>query len=172
MIRRHIAYVGQDVFLFHGTIRYNIALGRPNATDEEIVAAARAAHAHDFISRFADGYETMVGEQGAQLSGGQRQRISIARALIRNAPIILLDEPTAALDTESERFVEAAMAELIKGRTTLVIAHRLYTITQADTIHVVERGAIVESGRHDELLRGRPLRAFLPAPVLRIQAKA
>jgi ABC-type multidrug transport system fused ATPase/permease subunit len=151
-IRRQIAYVGQDVFLFHGTIRYNIGLGRPGASEEEIVAAARAAHAEEFISQFAAGYETMVGEQGAQLSGGQRQRIAIARALMRNAPIILLDEPTAALDSESERFVQDAMGKLIKGRTTLVIAHRLHTIAQADMIHVVERGEIVESGRHADLM--------------------
>src|SRR5215470_8146644 len=151
-IRRRIAFVGQDVFLFHGTIRHNIGLGRPGASEAEIVAAARAAHADEFISQFPAGYDTMVGEHGAQLSGGQRQRIAIARALIRNAPIILLDEPTAALDSESERFVQDAMGELIKGRTTLVIAHRLHTIAQADMIHVVERGAIVESGRHAELL--------------------
>jgi ABC-type multidrug transport system fused ATPase/permease subunit len=151
-IRRQIAYVGQDVFLFHGTIRHNIGLGRPGATEADIVAAARAAHADAFIAQFPAGYDTMVGEHGAQLSGGQRQRIAIARALIRGAPVILLDEPTAALDTESERFVQDAMGKLIKGRTTLVIAHRLHTIAQANMIHVVERGAIVESGRHAELL--------------------
>jgi len=151
-IRRQIAFMGQDVFLFHGTIRHNIALGRPGASDDEIIAAARAAHADEFISQFAAGYDTMVGEQGAQLSGGQRQRIAIARALIRNAPVILLDEPTAALDSESERFVQDAMGKLIKGRTTLVIAHRLHTIAQADMIHVVEKGVIIESGRHAELL--------------------
>jgi ATP-binding cassette subfamily B protein len=151
-IRQQIAYVGQDVFLVHGTIRHNIGLGRPGATEADIVAAARAAHADDFISQFPAGYDTMVGEHGAQLSGGQRQRVAIARALIRNAPVILLDEPTAALDTESERAVQDAMGKLIKGRTTLVIAHRLHTIAQADMIHVVERGAIVESGRHAELL--------------------
>jgi ABC-type multidrug transport system fused ATPase/permease subunit len=151
-IRRQISYVGQDVFLFHGTIRHNIGLGRPDAAEADIVAAARAAHADEFISQFPAGYDTMAGEHGAQVSGGQRQRIAIARALIRNAPIILLDEPTAALDTESERFVQDAMGKLIKGRTTLVIAHRLHTIAQADMIHVVENGAIVESGRHGELL--------------------
>jgi len=152
-LRRQIAYVGQDTFLFHGTIRDNIALGKPGATDAEILAASRGAHAHGFIVGFPDSYDTKVGEQGAQLSGGQRQRIAIARALIRNAPIILLDEPTASLDSESEYFVQAAMAELIKGRTTLVIAHRLYTIAHADMIHVVENGVIVESGRHDDLMR-------------------
>jgi ATP-binding cassette subfamily B protein len=151
-IRRQIAYVGQDVFLFHGTIRHNIGLGRPGATEADIVAAARAAHADEFISQCPAGYDTMVGEHGAQLSGGQRQRVAIARALIRDASVILLDEPTAALDTESERFVQDAMGKLIKGRTTLVIAHRLHTIAQADMIHVVEKGAIVESGRHAELL--------------------
>jgi ATP-binding cassette subfamily B protein len=160
-LRRQIAYVGQDVFLFHGTIRENIALGRPGATEDDIVAAARGAHAHDFIAAFPDGYETKVGEHGAQLSGGQRQRIAIARALLRDAPIILLDEPTAALDSQSEYLVQAAMAELIKGRTTLMIAHRLYTIAHADMIYVVESGAIVESGRHDELLRkGQRYAAF------------
>jgi ATP-binding cassette subfamily B protein len=151
-IRRQIAFVGQDVFLFHGTIRHNIGLGRPGASEADIVAAARAAHADDFISQFPAGYDTMVGEHGAQLSGGQRQRVAIARALIRDAPIILLDEPTAALDSESERVVQDAMGKLIAGRTTLVIAHRLHTIAQADMIHVVERGGIVESGRHAELL--------------------
>ena len=131
LIRRNIAYVGQDVFLFHGTIRQNIGLGRLDASEAEIVAAARAAHADEFMSQFPLGYDTPVGEHGAQFSGGQRQRIAIARALIRNAPIILLDEPTAALDSESERYVQEAMDKLIKGRTTLVIAHRLHTITQA-----------------------------------------
>jgi ABC-type multidrug transport system fused ATPase/permease subunit len=151
-IRRRIAYVGQDVFLFHGTIRQNIALGRPGASVDDIVAAARAAHADEFITQLAAGYDTHVGEHGTQLSGGQRQRIAIARALIRNAPIILLDEPTAALDSESERFVEEAMGKLIGGRTTLVIAHRLHTVTRANMIHVVEKGAVVESGTHAQLL--------------------
>jgi ABC-type multidrug transport system fused ATPase/permease subunit len=151
-IRRNIAYVGQDVFLFRGSVRQNIALGRPDATEADIVAAARAAHADEFVSQFPLGYDTPVGEHGAQLSGGQRQRIAIARALIRNAPVILLDEPTAALDTESERYVQEAMDKLIKGRTTLVIAHRLHTIVQANVIHVVEKGTIVESGNHAALM--------------------
>ena len=152
-LRQQIAYVGQVVQLFRGTIRENIALGRIGASEAEIVAAAKAAHAHDFIAGFPQGYETPVGEHGLQLSGGQRQRIAIARALIKNAPIILLDEPTAALDSESERHVQEALAELRKGRTTLVIAHRLSTIKHADNILVVEAGLVVESGRHDELLR-------------------
>jgi ATP-binding cassette subfamily B protein len=151
-IRRNIAYVEQDVFLFHGTIRQNIALGRPGATDVDVIAAARAAHADEFISQLPLGYDTPVGERGMQLSHGQRQRIAIARALMRDAPVILLDEPTAALDPESERRVQDAMATLIKGRTTLVIAHRLHTIAEADTIHVVEKGAIVESGCHADLM--------------------
>ena len=152
-LRRQIAYVGQIVQLFRGTIRENIALGRVDASEEEIIAAAKAAHAHDFILGFPAGYETPVGEHGMQLSGGQRQRIAIARALIKNAPIILLDEATASLDSESERHVQEAIAELCKGRTTLVIAHRLATIMHADSILVVQDGSVVEYGRHDELLR-------------------
>ena len=152
-LRRQVAYVGQDVFLFHGTIRDNIAVGRPGASEDEIVAAAKAAHAHEFVSGFPSGYDTPVGERGAQLSGGERQRIAIARALIKDAPIILLDEATASLDSESERLVQDAIAHLCQGRTTIVIAHRLNTITHADRIQVVESGAIVEAGRHDELLR-------------------
>jgi ATP-binding cassette, subfamily B, bacterial MsbA len=152
-LRHAIAYVGQITHLFRGSIRDNIALGKLGASEAEIVAAAKAAHAHDFISSFPAGYDTPVGEHGLQLSGGQRQRVAIARALIKNAPIILLDEATASLDSESERYVQEAVAELCKGRTTIVIAHRLSTIMHADNILVVEAGLVVESGRHDELLR-------------------
>ena len=152
-LRQHVAYVGQDVFLFRGSIRENIAFGKPGASEDEIVAAAKGAYAHDFIMSFPRGYETPVGEHGLQLSGGQRQRISIARALIKNAPIILLDEATAALDSESELQVREAMGHLFRGRTTLAIAHRLHTVSHADRIFVVEGGQVVESGRHDELLR-------------------
>jgi ATP-binding cassette subfamily B protein len=152
-LREGIAYVGQDVFLFRSTIRDNIGFGHPGADEASIVAAAKAAHAHDFIMEFPSGYDTQVGEHGLQLSGGQRQRVAIARALIKNAPIILLDEATAALDSESERYVQEALAELCKGRTTLVIAHRLSTITHADKILVIENGVVAESGRHEELLR-------------------
>ena len=157
-LRQQIAYVGQDVFLFHGSIRENIAIGRIGsgrigASDDEIVAAAQAAHAHEFITGFPAGYDTPVGERGMQLSGGQRQRIAIARALIKNTQIILLDEATGSLDSESERLVQDAMERLREGRTTIAIAHRLHTITRADQIQVVENGEIVESGRHDELLR-------------------
>ena len=152
-LRQHIAYVGQDVFLFRGTIRENIAFGKPGASEDEIVAAAKGAYAHDFIMSFPRGYDTPVGEHGLQLSGGQRQRVAIARALIKNAPIILLDEATAALDSESELQVREAMEHLCQGRTTLAIAHRLHTVSHADRIYVVEDGRAVESGRHDELLR-------------------
>ena len=152
-LRRQIGYVGQDVYLFHGTIRDNIAFGRPGASEAEIMAAATAAHAHDFIVAFPAGYDTAVGERGLQLSGGERQRIAIARALVKNAPIILLDEATAALDAELERYVQDAIAKLCAGRTTIVIAHRLATVMHADRILVIEAGQIVESGRHEELLR-------------------
>jgi ATP-binding cassette subfamily B protein len=152
-LRRHLAYVGQDVFLFRGTIRDNIAFGKPGASEEEIVAAAKGAYAHDFIMTFPRGYDTPVGEHGLQLSGGQRQRVAIARALIKDAPIILLDEATAALDSESELQVREAMEHLCQGRTTVAIAHRLHTVSHADRIYVIEEGEVVESGRHEELLR-------------------
>lgn len=152
-LRQQTAYVGQDVYLFRDTIRENIAFGRPGASDEEIVNAAKAACAHDFIMSFPLGYDTPVGEHGTQLSGGQRQRIAIARALVKDAPIILLDEATAALDSESEKQVQEAIEHLCQNRTTIVIAHRLHTIMHADQILVVENGAIVETGGHDDLLR-------------------
>jgi subfamily B ATP-binding cassette protein MsbA len=152
-LRAKIAFVSQDVYLFRGTIRDNIALGRPGASEDEIFEAARKAHAHHFICDFATGYDTEVGEQGAQLSGGQKQRIAIARAILKNAPIILLDEPTAALDSESEREVQKALDDLRQGRTTLVVAHRLQTIINADRIFVIEKGRAVEWGVHDDLIR-------------------
>ena len=152
-LRRHIAYVGQDTFLFRGTVRENIAYGRPDATEDEVIAAAKSAYAHDFITSFPQGYDTEVGEHGTQLSGGQRQRIAIARALVKNAPVVMLDEATAALDSESELLVRDAIAHLCQGKTTLVIAHRLHTIAHADRIHVIEDGRVTESGRHEELLR-------------------
>lgn len=151
-LRQHIAYVSQDTFLFSGTIRDNIAVGRPEASQDEIIAAAQAAFAHDFITGFEHGYETQVGEHGAQLSGGQRQRIAIARAFLKNAPILLLDEATSALDTESERAVQSALQHLREGRTTLVIAHRLSTIRSANEICVVDHGRISEQGSHDMLM--------------------
>jgi ATP-binding cassette subfamily B protein len=152
-VRRQIAFVGQDVFLFRGTIRDNIGFGKPGASEGAIINAARAAHAHDFIMNFPSGYDTPVGEHGQQLSTGQRQRVSIARALLKDAPIILLDEATAALDSESERSVQDAIARLCERRTTIVVAHRLQTIIHADCILFVEHGAVVEAGGHEELLR-------------------
>ena len=151
-LRRQIGFVLQDTALFHGTIRENIAYGRPNATDAEIAEAARLANADEFISRMAHGYDTMVGERGMTLSGGQRQRIGIARAVIRDAPILILDEPTAALDTESEKLVMDALQKLMKGRTVITIAHRLSTIRDADKIIVVKGGVVAEEGSHDELV--------------------
>ena len=151
-LRQQIGYVSQENFLFKGSVRDNIALGRPGATDEEIVAAAKAAYAHDFITGFERGYDTPCGEHGMQLSGGQRQRIAIARAFLKDAPIILLDEATSALDSESEAAIQKALHTLCEGRTTIVIAHRLSTVAQADEICVMDRGRIVERGRHGELL--------------------
>jgi len=152
-LRSQIGYVGQDVYLFRGSIRDNIVFGKIGATQDEIEAAAKSAHAHDFIMSFPAGYDTPVGEHGTQLSGGQRQRIAIARALIKNAPIILLDEATAALDSESEKLVQEAIEELCQGRTTIVIAHRLHTIMNADQILVIEDGIVVEQGLHKDLLQ-------------------
>jgi ATP-binding cassette, subfamily B, bacterial MsbA len=152
-LRRQVAYVGQDVFLFRGSVRDNIAVGRPGASDAEIVAAAKAAYAHDFVTAFPRGYDTQVGEHGLQVAGGERQRIAVARALLKDAPIILLDEATASLDSESERQVQGAIEHLCRGRTTIVIAHRLHTVVDAHRIFVIEDGTVAESGRHDELLR-------------------
>ncbi len=167
-LRQQIAHVGQIVNLFRGTIRENIALGKLDAGDAAIVAAAKAAHAHDFIMSFPAGYDTPVGEHGMQLSGGQRQRIAIARALIKDSPIILLDEATASLNSESERNVQEAIAELCKGRTTLVIAHRLSTIMHADCILVVENGLVVEVRPPRRVAaQGRPLRLVLSAAAAR-----
>jgi subfamily B ATP-binding cassette protein MsbA len=151
-LRNQIAFVLQDTVLFRGTVRENIAYGRPDATDEEIKAAAKIANAHEFISRMSLGYNSMVGERGETLSGGQRQRIAIARAVIRNSPILVLDEPTAALDTESERLVIEALRRLMRGRTVIMIAHRLSTLTGADKIIVLKDGVVVEEGPHSELL--------------------
>jgi len=151
-LRSQIALVSQDVFLFDGTIRGNIAAGIDDADDDAVVAAAKAAYAHDFIMSMPQGYDTDIGEMGGQLSGGQRQRISIARAFLKDAPIILLDEPTSALDSESERAIQGALGQLTKQRTTIVIAHRLATILNADRIHVIEQGQLAESGTHGDLL--------------------
>jgi len=138
--------------LFPGTIRENIAYGLPEATDDEIIAAAKVANAHEFVSRMPLGYDALVGERGNTLSGGQRQRIAIARAVIRNSPILVLDEPTAALDTESERLVIEALRRLMKGRTVIMIAHRLSTLIDADKIIVLKDGVVVEEGSHQSLI--------------------
>jgi len=151
-LRDMMAYVPQDAYLFDGTIEENIRYGNMDASIDQVVSASKAAYAHDFIIQQQDGYETQVGERGTHLSGGQRQRIAIARALLKNAPILLLDEATSALDSESEQLVQQALETLIKGRTTVAVAHRLSTISHADTIYVMNEGRIVEQGTHDELV--------------------
>ena len=151
-LRAEIGLVLQEPFLLPLTVAENIAYGRPGASREEIEAAARAANAHAFIVELPEGYATVIGERGATLSGGERQRLSIARALLKNAPILILDEPTSSLDAATERSVMEALERLMTGRTTLIIAHRLSTVRRADRIVVLDRGRIVESGSHDELL--------------------
>lgn len=152
LVRSYIAYVPQTPYLFTGTIRENIAYGADNPDEEDIIRAARAANAHDFIMDLENGYDTRIGEQGSSLSGGEKQRISIARAFIRNAPLLILDEATSALDNKSEKLVQESMEKLVKNRTALVIAHRLSTIRNADRIMVLDKGRIVEMGTHEELL--------------------
>lgn len=151
-LREQIGIVSQDIILFNGTIEENIRYGNLHATDAEVLAAAKAANADGFIDSFPQGYETQIGERGVKLSGGQKQRLSIARAILKNPRVIILDEATASLDTESEQHIQEALAQLLQGRTCLVIAHRLSTIQQADQIYVLEQGQIVENGTHDELL--------------------
>jgi subfamily B ATP-binding cassette protein MsbA len=151
-LRAQIGLVTQETFLFSDSIRYNIAYGRPDASFEDIVRAARQAHAHDFILACPQGYDTLVGERGVRLSGGQRQRLAIARAFLKNPPILILDEATSDLDAESEFMVQQALADLMRGRTVLVIAHRLATIRNADRIVVIHQGRVAEVGRHEELL--------------------
>ena len=158
---RHIALVPQETILFGGTILDNIRYGNREATEEEVVAASRAAHAHDFITSFPDKYQTIVGEKGINVSGGQRQRIAIARAIVKNPRILLLDEATSALDSESERLVQEALEQLMKGRTTFVIAHRLTTIQRADRILVFNKGLLVETGTHAELMDRKGLYQYL-----------
>jgi ATP-binding cassette subfamily B protein len=152
-LRRCIGFVSQDVFLFQGTVRDNIAYGSPSATLEQVEAAARAAEAADFIAAMANGYDTVVGERGQKLSGGQRQRLSIARALLKNPPVLILDEATSAVDNETEAAIQRSLQHISHSRTTLVIAHRLSTIVHANRIYVIDAGRIAEQGTHDELLR-------------------
>jgi ATP-binding cassette subfamily B protein/subfamily B ATP-binding cassette protein MsbA len=150
-----LAIVQQEVFLFDGSVSDNIAYGRHDATDAEIEDAARRANAHEFIAKLPDGYETTVGERGVKLSGGQQQRLAIARAILAQPQILILDEATSNLDTESEQLIQAAMTELLAGRTTFIIAHRLSTVRRADLILVMEDGAVVERGTHDSLMEAR-----------------
>lgn len=152
-LRSHIGFVGQDIFLFHGSVKENIAYGKPNATSAEIEAASRAAEAYDFIMALPQGFETIVGERGQKLSGGQRQRLSIARALLKNPSILILDEATSAVDNETEAAIQRSLAVVSRGRTTIVIAHRLSTIRQADQIIVLDKGCIAERGKHNELIQ-------------------
>jgi ATP-binding cassette subfamily B protein len=151
-LHRHVSMVFQDVVLFSGTVLENIRVGKPDATFEEVVAAARAARAHDFIVDLPMGYDTMLGEGGNSLSGGEKQRVSIARAILKDAPIVLLDEATASVDASAEAAIEQAIDELVKRKTVVVIAHRLRTVRRAHRIVVLDRGAVVEEGRHDELV--------------------
>jgi ATP-binding cassette subfamily B protein/subfamily B ATP-binding cassette protein MsbA len=151
-LRGLMGIVTQESILFNDTVFNNIAFGMENATEEEVIAAAKIANANDFIAAMSDGYQTSIGDRGSKLSGGQRQRLSIARAVLKNPPILILDEATSALDTESERLVQEALINLMKQRTTLVIAHRLSTIVHADEIIVMQSGEIVERGTHQELL--------------------
>jgi len=150
---RHLTgLVSQDVYLFHGTVRENIAYGRPDAPLEDVVAAATVAEIHEFVMTLPEGYDTVVGERGQKLSGGQRQRLAIARALLKNSPILILDEATSSLDAQSEQLVQEALQNLMRNRTSFVIAHRLSTVRRADMIIALDRGQVVEIGRHDELI--------------------
>src|SRR5690606_33093345 len=151
-LRRQIGVVLQETFLFDGTIAENIAYSKPDATPEDIMRAAKIANAHDFIVRLPDGYDTRVGERGHKLSGGEKQRVAIARAIIHDPKILILDEATASVDTETERQIQEALANLVKGRTTFAIAHRLSTLRNADRLVVLDRGKMVELGTHEELL--------------------
>jgi len=158
-VREQVGLVLQEPFIFPFTVAENIAYGRPEATREEIEAAARAANAHDFIARLAEGYDTVIGERGATLSGGEKQRLSIARAFLKDAPVLILDEPTSALDSETENRLVAALREAGRSSVVLVIAHRLSTVRAADQIAFVDGGRIVELGSHEELM-GRPAGAY------------
>jgi ATP-binding cassette subfamily B protein len=152
-LRGQISIVLQDVFLFYGTVRQNLLFGRPDATEAGMIAAAQAANAHQFIADLPQGYDTLIGERGVKLSGGQKQRLSIARAILKDAPILILDEATSSVDTETELLIQEALDRLMQGRTTLIIAHRLSTIRNADKIVVLEDKSIREMGTHEELMK-------------------
>ena len=152
-LRRNIGIVQQDVFLFNSSIKDNILYGKPDATDEEIITAAKRANIHDFVMTLKDGYDTRIGERGVKLSGGQKQRLSIARVFLKNPPILILDEATSALDNTTEIMIQEALNELCKGRTTIVVAHRLSTVKNADEIAVISGGEIIEQGTHEELIK-------------------
>jgi ATP-binding cassette subfamily B protein len=171
-LRAAIGIVPQDTVLFNDTIEYNIAYGRPGASKDEIVAAARAAHIHDFVSRLPDGYQTMVGERGLKLSGGEKQRVAIARTLLKRPSILVFDEATSALDSKTERVIQAELEAIAAGRTTLVIAHRLSTIVNADQIVVLDGGRVVERGTHAQLLAAGGAYARLWALQARQEAPA
>mgnify|MGYP002513955571 CR=1 FL=1 len=160
-LRNQIGIVQQDVYLFAGTILENIRYGKPDATDEEVVLAAKRANAHDFIMSFPNGYDSDIGQRGVKLSGGQKQRISIARVFLKNPPILIFDEATSSLDNESEKVVQQSLEDLAKNRTTFVIAHRLSTIRNSDLILVMRDGAVVEQGTHNELLKANGFYAEL-----------
>src|SRR5688572_2106522 len=163
-IRREIAVVAQDTYLFYGTVEDNLRLGRPGASAQDVEAAARTANAHEFIQALPDGYRTLIGERGTRLSGGQRQRLAIARAVLRDAPILILDEALSSVDAENEAVIQEALDRLMRGRTTLILAHRLSSVISADRILVLERGRVVESGRHGELMRNHgPYRRLMGA---------
>jgi subfamily B ATP-binding cassette protein MsbA len=152
-LRAQIGIVTQETVLFNDTLRNNIAYGQPHVSQKQVEAAARAALAHDFITQMPSGYDTIIGERGLRLSGGERQRIAIARAILKNAPILILDEATSALDSESEALVQSALQNLVLGRTVFVIAHRLSTVRRADRIVVLENGAITDVGAHEDLMK-------------------
>jgi ATP-binding cassette subfamily B protein len=171
-LRSRVGIVPQDSVVFSADAMDNIRYGRPDASDAEVVAAAKAAFAHDFIEALPQGYRTFLGERGVRLSGGQRQRIAIARAMLKNPPLLLLDEATSALDAESERMVQAALEAAMRGRTTLVIAHRLATVLRADRIVVMEAGQIVDTGTHAELVARDGLYARLAAMQFDLEAAA
>lgn len=160
-LRRHISYVPQEPLLFHRSIRENIAYAAPDASDKDILAAAKAAYISEFVDDLPEGYDTIVGERGIKLSGGQRQRVAIARALLKNAPILVLDEATSALDSESEQYIQKALWKLMKNRTAIVVAHRLSTIQKMDRIVVMDKGKVVDIGTHTELLKREGIYAKL-----------